>query len=306
VGPPRRNIEFKAHDPDPAATLARCHALGAQDHGEIEQVDTYFAAPAGRLKLRDEQPGDAHLIAYARADAAAARESRYRIAPVDDPAALREALGAALGVSVEVHKRRRLLLLEGVRIHLDHVEGVGDFVELEGVAGPDSDLSRERALVERLRVSLGVDDDAIVASGYADLVATSRAPHADELLHAAEGAMRRAHSPYSDFPVGAALRTPDGAVFAAANVENAAYSQGQCAEASAIGVMVAAGRRQVVEAAVIAESDRLCVPCGGCRQRLREFMPLDATIHLSSATGERRRTTLAELLPLSFGPEFLE
>ena len=134
MGPPRRNIEFKAREADPEATLARCRSIGAEDHGEIEQVDTYFAAPAGRLKLRDERPGGAHLIAYTRADDAAARESRYRIAPVDDPAALRDALAAALGVSVEVRKRRRLFVLDGVRIHLDHVEGIGDFVELEGVA----------------------------------------------------------------------------------------------------------------------------------------------------------------------------
>jgi homotetrameric cytidine deaminase len=300
VGPPRRNIEFKAHDPDAAATLARCQALGAQDHGEIEQVDTYFAAPAGRLKLRDEQPGGAHLIAYTRADAAAARESRYRIAPVDDPAALREALGASLGVSVEVRKRRRLLLLEGVRIHLDHVEGIGDFVELEGVADPGSDISRERALVERLRVSLGVDDDAILAAGYADLVAAARAPHADELLRAAEDAMRRAHAPYSGFPVGAALRTPDGAVFAGANVENAAYPQGQCAEASALGALVAGGGREIAEVAVVAGRMDICPPCGGCRQRLSELAGPATPVHLGRPGGPRRTLMLGELLPLGF------
>ena len=70
-------------------------------------------------------------------------------------------------------------------------------------------------------------------------------------------------------------------------------------------MLVAAGRTRVLEAAVIADSDEICVPCGGCRQRLREFMPLDGTIHLCSASGERRTTTLEELLPYSFGPEFL-
>ena len=102
-----------------------------------------------------------------------------------------------------------------------------------------------------------------------------------------------------------ALRAEDGSIHAGANVENAAYPQSQCAEASAIGVLVAAGRTKVLEAAVIADSREVCVPCGGCRQRLREFMPLDATIHLCSAAGERRTATLAELLPQSFGPEFL-
>ena len=70
-------------------------------------------------------------------------------------------------------------------------------------------------------------------------------------------------------------------------------------------MLVAAGRTRVLEAAVIADSPEVCVPCGGCRQRLREFMPLDGTIHLCSAGGERRTATLEELLPLSFGPEFL-
>ena len=117
--------------------------------------------------------------------------------------------------------------------------------------------------------------------------------------------MGRAHAPYSRFQVGAALRAEDGSLHAGANVENSAYPQGQCAEASAIGVLVAAGRSRVLEAAVIADSPDVCVPCGGCRQRLREFMPLDGLVHLCSAAGERRTVTLEELLPMSFGPEFL-
>ena len=105
--------------------------------------------------------------------------------------------------------------------------------------------------------------------------------------------------------MGAAVRTEDGRRFAGANVENAAYPQGQCAEASAIGALVAAGRTRITEAAVIASADEPCVPCGGCRQRLRELMPLDATVHLCGAGGARESVTLAELLPRSFGPEWL-
>src|SRR3954453_11574462 len=131
---PRRNVELKARDPDPARSLARARALGAEDHGDLRQRDTYFAAPRGRLKLREQDPGGAELIAYERPDAAQARESRYRIAPVADPGALREALDAALATTVFVDKRRHLLLWDGVRIPLDHVDGLGDFVELEGVA----------------------------------------------------------------------------------------------------------------------------------------------------------------------------
>ena len=124
-------------------------------------------------------------------------------------------------------------------------------------------------------------------------------------MSAAREAMEHAHAPYSRFRVGAALRAEDGSVHAGANVENSAYPQGQCAEASAIGVLVAAGRTRVLEAAVISDGDAVCVPCGGCRQRLREFMPLDGRIHLCAGGGERRTATLEELLPMSFGPEFL-
>src|SRR5919199_663702 len=94
---PRRNVELKARDPDPERSVARCRALGADDRGVIVQRDTYFARARGRLKLREEEPGGPHLIAYERPHAAGARESRYRIAPVADGAALREAPGAARG-----------------------------------------------------------------------------------------------------------------------------------------------------------------------------------------------------------------
>src|ERR687890_1840046 len=98
MAPPRRNVELKARDAQPQRSLERCVALGAEDRGELRQRDTYFAAPRGRLKLREQEPGGAELIAYERPDAAQPRESRYRIAPVADPPALRDALAAALGV----------------------------------------------------------------------------------------------------------------------------------------------------------------------------------------------------------------
>jgi homotetrameric cytidine deaminase len=322
VPPPRRNLELKATDPDPARTLAACLELGAEDHGVLVQRDTYFRlGGGGRLKLREERPGGAALIQYDRPDAAEARESRYRIAPVKEPEPLRAALDAALGTLVVVDKERRLLLWDGVRIHLDRVAGLGDFVELEGVAPDDSDLEAERAKVARLSEELGIGADRIVADSYSDrLIArgeggrtdprrddgSAEAAPPDDLVAAARAVMDRAHAPYSGFRVGAALRAEDGSVHAGANVENAAYPQGQCAEASAIGALVAAGRARIVEAAVIADTgDAPVVPCGGCRQRLREFMDLDAPVHLLSASGARRTATLGELLPLSFGPEAL-
>jgi len=298
VSAPRRNVELKALDPDPARSLAACRDLGAEDRGVLRQRDTYFRARAGRLKLREQEPGGATLIQYDRPDAAAARESRYRLTPVPDPDELRASLDAALGTLVVVDKERHLLLWEGVRIHLDTVAGLGSFVELEGVAPPESDLGPEREKLARLQRALGIEE--ILTDSYSD-----RLLGADALVAAAREAMGRAHAPYSRFHVGAALRADDGSIHAGANVENAAYPQGQCAEASAIGVLVAAGRTRVAEAAVIAEGGDVCVPCGGCRQRLREFMPLDAPVHLCSTAGERRTVALETLLPMSFGPEHL-
>jgi homotetrameric cytidine deaminase len=298
VPAPRRNVELKALDPDPARSLATARELGAEDRGVLLQRDTYFRTRSGRLKLREEEPGGAVLIQYDRADAAQARESRYRLTRIEDPDALRASLDAALGTLVVVEKERRLLLWEGVRIHLDTVRGLGSFVELEGVAAPESDLAPEREKVARLRQALGIGE--VITDSYSD-----RLLGADALVAAAREAMGRAYAPYSRFRVGAALRAEDGSIHAGANVENSAYPQGQCAEASAIGVLVAAGRTKVLEAAVIADSPEICVPCGGCRQRLRELMPLDGTVHLCSATGERRTATLVELLPMSFGPEHL-
>jgi len=126
-----------------------------------------------------------------------------------------------------------------------------------------------------------------------------------ELLQLAREAAGRAYAPYSNFPVGAAVRTEDGRRYAGANVENAAYPQGQCAEASALGAMVAGGGGRVVEVVVAAPSEAECAPCGGCRQRLREFAGPDTPIHLADLERVRRTTSLAELLPLSFGPESL-
>ena len=127
----------------------------------------------------------------------------------------------------------------------------------------------------------------------------------DQLLAAARAAQARAHAPYSRFRVGAAVLDEQGRVHAGCNVENAAYPLGTCAETLAIATMVREGGKSVRALLVLGDGDALVTPCGGCRQRLREFMPLDGTIHLCSSGGERRTVTLETLLPYSFGPEFL-
>ena len=126
-----------------------------------------------------------------------------------------------------------------------------------------------------------------------------------ELFAAARAAQANAYAPYSRFKVGAAIRAEDGRIHVGANVENAAYPQGLCAEAAAIGAMVAAGARRIREIAVLAEGPELCTPCGGCRQRIREFAAPDAMIHICGPEGVRRSVTLGELLPLAFGPKNL-
>ncbi|MDJ0970681.1 MAG: cytidine deaminase [Kiloniellales bacterium] len=125
----------------------------------------------------------------------------------------------------------------------------------------------------------------------------------DEMIRLAMAARDNAHAPYSGFRVGACLRSADGRLFAGCNVENAAYPEGQCAETSAIGAMVAAGARQIAEVLILAEGERLCTPCGGCRQRLAEFADADTPVHVAGLEGVRRSFTLGELLPEAF---FLE
>ena len=127
----------------------------------------------------------------------------------------------------------------------------------------------------------------------------------DPLAAAALAARVRAYVPYSHFAVGAAVRTPDGGIHAGCNVENAAYPEGACAEAGAIAAMVLAGGRQVAELVVVGAG--LCTPCGGCRQKLREFGGTDLAIRILDPSGAvLLRTTLADLLPHSFGPETLQ
>jgi len=130
----QRNLEVKAIDPDPQATLAAAIEFGAQDQGELPRRDTYFHAVQGRLKLREAPPRPAELIAYARAELAGPKVSLYRVVPVADHVALVDALGDSLVVRVVVEKVRRLLLWRNVRIHLDRVADLGDFVEIEAIA----------------------------------------------------------------------------------------------------------------------------------------------------------------------------
>ncbi|MEJ6722469.1 MAG: cytidine deaminase [Ilumatobacter sp.] len=131
---------------------------------------------------------------------------------------------------------------------------------------------------------------------------TARMP---DLFDAAVAAQQQSYSPYSKYPVGAAIRTTSGAVFTGCNVENSAYPEGTCAEAGAIAAMVLAGERAIVEVLTVTGGETPGTPCGGCRQKLREFAGPGAIIHATTNDGAVLDISMADLLPSSFGPEFL-
>jgi cytidine deaminase len=129
--------------------------------------------------------------------------------------------------------------------------------------------------------------------------------HRDALIAAARAARAMAHAPYSRFAVGAAVLDEQGRVHAGCNVENAAYPQGWCAEASALSAMVMAGGKRALAVAVCAVAPQPVTPCGGCRQKLREFAADDCPVWVADLDGHRVTFTLGGLLPHSFGPEHL-
>jgi adenylate cyclase, class 2 len=165
----RVNVELKARDPDPQRSVETCATIGAEAIGVLAQRDTYFGVPSGRLKLREEEAG-AELISYERPNDVGSRESRYRIVAVERTAEMRALLTDALGAIVVVSKRRQLFLWQGVRIHLDEVEGLGHFLELEAIAEEGSDLTEERVKVAQLRSRFEIADGALIGVSYADLL----------------------------------------------------------------------------------------------------------------------------------------
>lgn len=128
----------------------------------------------------------------------------------------------------------------------------------------------------------------------------------EELFAAAKAVRGHAHAPYSNFAVGAAVRAASGAVYVGCNVENASFPEGICAEAAAIGAMVTAGERELVEVVTVAGGDQVTTCCGGCRQRIREFARAGTRVHAAGPEGVRASWTIEELLPASFGPSHLE
>jgi len=126
-----------------------------------------------------------------------------------------------------------------------------------------------------------------------------------DLLVAAIDARANAYVPYSGYHVGAALRGMNGKIYTGVNVENAAYPEGTCAEAGAIAAMVLDGEREIAEIAVAGPEGAIITPCGGCRQKLREFSRATVAVHSCDPTGCKQTITIGDLLPHAFSPEHL-
>lgn len=170
-----RNIEIKARIDGVEALLPRARAVAGGEPVLIEQDDSFFAAPHGRLKLRRFADGSAELIHYHRPDTGQAKASDYVRVPVPDPDALAEALARACGLLGRVRKRRWLLLAGATRIHLDRVEGLGDFMELEVVLREGQGDAEGAAVAEALMAELGLAGAPRLAGAYLDLLAVTSA-----------------------------------------------------------------------------------------------------------------------------------
>jgi len=163
------NIEIKARVRDWDDPRRRAAALSDAPVELLEQDDTFYQSPRGRLKLRVLGPARAELIYYERTDAARPRPSSYTVAPVANPSALHDVLTAALGVLGRVQKRRWLYRSGQTRIHLDEVLGLGRFMELEYVLDPGETQENGLRVVAELQARLGVLDEDLLATAYLQL-----------------------------------------------------------------------------------------------------------------------------------------
>jgi predicted adenylyl cyclase CyaB len=165
-----RNIEIKARLRDRARVEAELARIGAENAGVETQHDTFYGCPSGRLKLRDSSRDGAMLIHYVRSDDAAPRRSEYRLAPVADPESLRQVLDLALGGAGEVRKERHLYWVDNVRVHLDRVENLGEFLELEAIVDGDHPEDACARGCEELLVAFGIEPMDRIAVAYVDLL----------------------------------------------------------------------------------------------------------------------------------------
>lgn len=169
-----RNVEIKARVRDRPALVERIERVATAGPDELRQHDVFFDCHVGRLKLRRFADGGGELIAYQRADREGPETSRYQLVSCAEPEDLEAALTEALGVLGEVRKRRTLWLVGRTRIHLDEVEGLGTFVELEVVLAEGASAREGEAEAAELMARLGIEDRDLVSTAYVDLLAAAR------------------------------------------------------------------------------------------------------------------------------------
>ncbi|MEN6423776.1 MAG: class IV adenylate cyclase [Phycisphaerales bacterium] len=172
-----RNVEIKAKAVDLAATEEKVKRLADEGPVLLEQEDVFFQSPHGRLKLRRfAGAGRGELIAYDRPDASGPKESRYVVHQTGDPDGLCDVLTEALGLRGIVRKRRTFYRIGQTRVHLDRVEGLGEFVELEVVLGEKQDAREGTAIARELMRQLGISEDRLLKTAYIDIIDARMTP----------------------------------------------------------------------------------------------------------------------------------
>ena len=170
-----RNIEIKARVGDLAEVETRARLIATEGPVDLAQDDTFFACAKGRLKLRQFPDGRGELIHYFRADDTGPKISDYLISPIAAPDLLRESLSRALGTVGRVRKRRRLYLVDRTRIHLDEVEGLGAFVELEVVLRDGESAEAGQAVARNVMGVLGITESQLIQGAYVDMQSKTNA-----------------------------------------------------------------------------------------------------------------------------------
>ena len=168
-----RNVEIKARVRDYQHTVQRARELASSEPVIIAQEDVFFPCPSGRLKLRILGPEHGELIFYQRPDHEGPKTSHYSLTLTSDPTGLRHVLASAYGEKAVVRKTRHLYFVGRTRIHLDRVEGLGDFLELEVVLTEGDSIANGEAETHQLMSSLGVTPEDLVPDAYVDLLERS-------------------------------------------------------------------------------------------------------------------------------------
>ncbi|XP_067655451.1 adenylate cyclase CyaB-like isoform X1 [Haliotis asinina] len=164
------NVEIKAYIPDIKSLRETAEKLSDAGCTVLKQEDTFFVTPAGRLKLRQSQGKQAQLIYYKRSDQTGPKVSNYHVSVTDDAENLKITLGKAYGIKGTVRKTRYLYMVGQTRVHVDSVEGLGDFMELEVEMKPGQAMEEGQEIANDLMTKLGIKESDLIEGAYMDLI----------------------------------------------------------------------------------------------------------------------------------------